>query len=126
MTVLKSGPDAISIAADAGVTICYGSDLLTGTHKFQRREFTLRSQVQTPLEILRSATTNCARMLRMEDKIGQVKEGFLADLIILRTNPLDDITTLDDKDNLLAVVKDGHVSFSTLPELGDTTERNTW
>jgi imidazolonepropionase-like amidohydrolase len=126
LEVLGSGLEAIKIASEAGVTLCYGSDLLAGMHKFQRREFTLRSEVQSALEILRSATINCARLLCMEDQIGQIKEGFLADLIVLDRNPLEDITVLDDKSNLLAVVKDGYVAFSKLERLPVTIEKDPW
>lgn len=126
LAVLSSGLDAIKIASEAGVTLCYGSDLLAGMHKYQRREFTLRSQVQPALDIYRSATINCARMMKMEDQIGQVKEGFLADLIVLERNPLEDITVLDDKANLLAVVKDGYVAFSYMDELPVTIGRDPW
>ncbi|CAH0055919.1 unnamed protein product [Clonostachys solani] len=126
LEVLGSGLEAIKIASEAGVTLSYGSDLLAGMHKFQRREFTLRSEVQSALEIFRSATINCAKMLRMEDQIGQIKEGFLADLIVLERNPLEDITVLDDKSNLLAVVKDGYVAFSKLDRLPVTIGKDPW
>ncbi|KAJ4326708.1 hypothetical protein N0V84_002934 [Fusarium piperis] len=124
--VLGSGLNALKIAYEAGVTICYGSDLIAGMHQFQRKEFTIRSKVLPALQILQSATVNCAKMLRRENQIGQVKEGFLADLIVLEKNPLEDITVLDDKENLLAVVKHGQVAFSSLEELPVTIERQPW
>ncbi|KAK2930395.1 hypothetical protein FoTM2_010736 [Fusarium oxysporum f. sp. vasinfectum] len=89
-------------AYEAGVTTCFGSDLIAGTHQFQRREFTIRSQVLPLLAILRSATINCAKMMRREDRIGQIKKGFMADMVVLTENPLVDITVLDSKEKLLA------------------------
>lgn len=124
--VLGSGLQALKIAYDAGVTVCFGSDLIAGMHQFQKREFTLRSSVLPALAIFRSVTTNCAKMLRMEDQIGQVKEGFLADLIVLEKNPLEDITVLDDKSNLQAVVKDGYVALSKLSDLEVNINREPW
>lgn len=124
--VLQSGLQALKISHEAGVTVCFGSDLIAGMHQFQRREFTIRSQVLSNLDILRSATINCAKMLRREDQIGQIKEGFLADLIVLDKNPLDDIKVLDNKENLLAVIKEGRVAFSNLKELPTTIDREAW
>ncbi|KAL5621103.1 hypothetical protein FOBRF1_004349 [Fusarium oxysporum] len=43
--VLGSGLNALKVAYEAGVTTCFGSDLIAGMHQFQRREFTIRSQV---------------------------------------------------------------------------------
>lgn len=45
-------------------------------------------------DILQSATTNAARLLRMEDKIGAIAPGKYADLIAVKSNPLEDIQTL--------------------------------
>ncbi|KAJ5670520.1 uncharacterized protein N7477_005883 [Penicillium maclennaniae] len=118
--VLKSGLEALKIAAEAGVTMCYGSDLLGPLGSAQTHEFALRSQVLKPLQILRSATINPAKMMGWEDAIGQVKEGFHADLIILSKNPLEDVTVFDDPErHVLGVMKDGRVyksRWSALPE----------
>ncbi|CAO2651719.1 Nn.00g000020.m01.CDS01 [Neocucurbitaria sp. VM-36] len=111
--VLKQGLHALEIAQKAGVTICFGTDLLGPLHYNQSREFGLRSKVQTPLEIIRSATINPARMLRQEKVLGQVAPGFAADLLILKANPLEDISILDEPEmNLLATLKDGRVVAS--------------
>ncbi|KAL7819502.1 hypothetical protein V8C44DRAFT_318304 [Trichoderma aethiopicum] len=111
--VLQKGLEAIKLATDAGVTICFGTDLLGPLHFAQSKEFSVRSQVQKPAEILRSATVNAAKLLMRENELGQVKEGFLADFIVLDGNPLEDITVLDRaEENVLAVVKDGRVVSS--------------
>ncbi|KAF5703589.1 linoleate diol synthase [Fusarium globosum] len=116
--VLEKGLQAIKIAAEAGVTICFGSDLLGGLHFAQSHEFGLRSQVQSSLEVLRSATINAARLLRQETFLGQVAPGFAADLLILNANPLDDITVLDTPEkHVLATIKDGRVHASRWSEL---------
>lgn len=57
------------------------------------------------LEILKTATLNPARYFNMED-LGLVKEGVIADLLLLRANPLDDIRNTT---KIEAVVKDGKV-----------------
>ena len=67
-----SGMDAMR---RAGVKICYGTDLLGVTYTQQCREFTLRSEVFSPLEILRQATSIPAEMMMMEGQIGCVAPG---------------------------------------------------
>ncbi|CAH0022605.1 unnamed protein product, partial [Clonostachys rhizophaga] len=101
------------MATDAGVTVCFGTDLLGPLHFAQSQEFSVRSQVQTPLQILQSATVNAAKLLMQEGKLGQVKEGSLADLLIPDSNPLKDIAVLDQPEqHLLAVIKDGRMVIS--------------
>ncbi|UKZ77035.1 hypothetical protein TrVFT333_004751 [Trichoderma virens FT-333] len=116
--VLQKGLHAIKIATDAGVTVCFGTDLLGPLHFAQSKEFSVRSQVQTPAQILRSATVNAAKLLMKDNELGQVKEGFAADFIVLNGNPLDDITVLDrTEENILAVIKDGRVLTSKLTDV---------
>ncbi|KAI5195958.1 amidohydrolase [Aureobasidium subglaciale] len=112
-TVLKKGLQSLQLATDAGVTICYGTDLLGPLTAAQTKEFALRSQVLTPLQLLQSATINPARMLRHEKLLGQLAPGFLADVLILNENPLEDMTVFDKpNEHLLAVVKEGRVFVS--------------
>jgi imidazolonepropionase-like amidohydrolase len=110
---LESGLEAIELAKQAGVTICFGTDLLGPMHFAQTKEFQLRSAVQSPLEIVQSATVNAARMMRREESFGRVAPGFVADFMILNANPLEDITVLDRPErHLLAVFKEGRVVSS--------------
>ncbi|RDW93728.1 uncharacterized protein DSM5745_01050 [Aspergillus mulundensis] len=112
--VMGSGLEALKVASEVGVQVCFGSDLIAGMHQFQRREFAIRSQILSALSILQSATVTCAKMIGREHELGQIKEGFLADMVILDHNPLEDITVFDSPDTVLAVVKEGHVAFSSL------------
>ncbi|RFU75717.1 amidohydrolase 1 [Trichoderma arundinaceum] len=116
--ILQKGLEAIKIATDAGVTICFGTDLLGPLHFAQSKEFSVRSQVQTPLEILRSATVNAAKLLMKGDELGQIKEGFAADFLVLDGNPLEDIALLDRaEENILAVIKDGRIVSSKFSDI---------
>ncbi|KAJ6184976.1 hypothetical protein N7519_006277 [Penicillium mononematosum] len=108
--VLKSGLEALRVASEAGVTMCYGSDLLGPLGSAQTHEFALRSQVLSSLEVLRSATVNPAKMMGCADKLGQIKMGFHADVVVLNKNPLEDVTVFDKPDtHVLGVMKDGRV-----------------
>lgn len=78
----------------AGVKLGYGTDLLGATYVQQCREFTLRSEVFTPLELLRQATSGGAEILQQSGKLGCVQPGALADLIAVDGDPLADIGLL--------------------------------
>ncbi|CAI7658301.1 unnamed protein product [Penicillium manginii] len=116
--VLEKGLRAMKMAVDCGVTVCFGSDLLGPMHFAQSKEFSVRSKVLTPLQILQSATINAARLVMQEDRLGQIREGFAADLLVLDRNPLEDITVLDRaEETILSVIKDGRVFESRVERL---------
>ena len=96
--VIDSGAEALKILQDAGVNVCYGTDLLTGMHIQQNGEFAIRAEVLSSKEVLKHASCNAAKLLKMEGKIGTLKERAFADLLILDKNPLDDINVLGKLD----------------------------
>ena len=115
--VLAAGLEALKIAKEEGVVMCYGSDLLGPLGAYQLQEFGIRSQMLTPLEILQSATVNPAKMLGQES-LGRLEPGCEADVLILGSNPLEDITVFErHEQELLAVVRGGRVCRSKLPGL---------
>ncbi|KAK4698628.1 hypothetical protein P7C70_g7645, partial [Phenoliferia sp. Uapishka_3] len=113
--VMQQGLAALKMAEDAGVTICYGSDLLTSMHALQTEEFTVRAEVLSSPSILKHATTNAAKMLGKVGELGVIAPGAIADFLILNANPLDDIRVLDRPElHMLAVVKEGRVVMSLI------------
>ncbi|TCP54301.1 imidazolonepropionase-like amidohydrolase [Tamaricihabitans halophyticus] len=93
--VLGRGLDALRRAYEAGVNLVYGTDLLGGMHPHQLGEFAIRAQVQPPIEVIRAATVNAARLLRMTGEVGEVIPGATADLLIVDGDPTTDIGILD-------------------------------
>jgi imidazolonepropionase-like amidohydrolase len=86
--VMRKGLDALVLAEKHGVTVCYGTDLLGSMTALQTEEFYVRSTVLPAPAILRQATVNPAKMLRMEGKLGIIAPGAFADLLVLSKNPL--------------------------------------
>ena len=85
----------LQMAMDAGVSICNGSDSGPAAHGDNARELEgLVTNGLTPLQALRAATVNDAKMLHMDDRLGSVKTGFLADLIAVKGDPTKDISVL--------------------------------
>lgn len=118
--VLEAGLHALKTAHDAGVTICYGTDLLGPLGQAQTREFALRSQVLPPIEVLRSATVNAARLIMQENSLGQIKAGFEADILLVASNPLENVTIFDDPEsNVMAVFKEGRICKSRRGDLAE-------
>lgn len=124
--VLEQGLRSLEIAYRAGVKMCYGSDLLSFLGVEQLGEFALRAKVLPAGEVLKHATVNPAKMLGQEERLGQVREGFVADLLVLNKNPLEDITVFERSgDHLLAVVKEGRVYSSRWSKLPVDVYQNT-
>ena len=70
----------------------------------------IRAEVQQPAAIVRAATSVAARLVRREDQIGRVRPGFLADLLVVDGNPLEDINVLAQPgDHLQLVMKAGQM-----------------
>ena len=94
----------------AGVKIGFGTDLLGQLYTDQCREFALRREVFSPIEILRQATSITADLMMLTDQIGCVKPGAYADLLVVDGDPLDDITLLGaDGRNLRVIMRAGEI-----------------
>ncbi len=102
--VLYAGIEALKLADQGGVNIAYGSDLLGGMQGWQSHEFTIRAAVQSPGAVLRSATTTAAKLLQREGTLGTLSEGAHADVVLMETNPLEDITSLSSPEQSISHV----------------------
>ena len=102
---------SVRAAIDAGVTMCSGSDVGVFTHGENGRELELMVDYGLPaLQTLRAATSTNARLLHMEDQIGSIRPGLLADLVAVRGDPIASIHAVRD---VRLVMKGGVVARST-------------
>ena len=98
------------LAHAAGLPIVYGTDLFADLQDQQLQEFIIRSEIQPPADLIRSATVIAARLLRREGELGVIAPGALADLLVIDGNPLDDIAVLTTPDrSLRLIMKDGQI-----------------
>jgi imidazolonepropionase-like amidohydrolase len=100
----------------AGLPMAFGTDLLGPMHRRQSEEFLIRREVLPPAEILRSATSVAARLLRQEGRLGVVAPGALADLIVVEGDPLADLALLTEQGaHLPAIMQGGRFVKNRLP-----------
>jgi len=102
---------ALQMAIEEGVNIALGTDQLPsaptdGTTATAREAQYYVEAGMTPLQALRAATIEPARMLGADDKIGSLEVGKFADILALEKDPTTDIKALD---NILLVMKGGEV-----------------
>jgi imidazolonepropionase-like amidohydrolase len=94
-------------AYEKGVPIAFGTDAGVSPHGDNGKEFTYMHEAGMPvLDALRSATITNAELLGMGKELGQIKEGFLADIVAVNKNPFNDVTTLE---NAVFVMKEGKI-----------------
>ncbi|MBT8238177.1 MAG: amidohydrolase family protein, partial [Croceitalea sp.] len=97
----------ISKAYKNGVPIGFGTDAGVFPHGMNAIEFGYLLEAGIPVkESIKAATMVNASLLGMEYQLGQLKTSFLADIIAVDTNPMDDVKTLE---KVVFVMKDGVV-----------------
>jgi imidazolonepropionase-like amidohydrolase len=110
---------AIRRALELGVKVVAGTD--AGGHGHPANAGELDCLVRagmTPMQALRAATGWAAECLGQEDELGTIAPGKLADLVVVKGDPLADIAVLRDPANIALVVKDGAVAANRLAVRG--------
>lgn len=108
--VTGAGLQSLENAVAAGTKIGFGTDLLGDMHVHQSEEFIIRQEVQTPFDILKSATSVNAEILKQDGELGIVAENARADLLLVEGNPLADLSLLTGEGRHLAMImKDGKI-----------------
>lgn len=107
---LEIGPKIQGTFAKAykkGVAIAFGTDAGVFPHGQNAKEFGYMVEAgMFAMEAIQSATTTNAKVLGLSNKIGVLAKGFVADIVAVNDNPLDNIHTLE---NVIFVMKDGKV-----------------
>jgi imidazolonepropionase-like amidohydrolase len=101
---------SVVMAREAGVRIAMGTDAGSCCNLHGRNLEELKHLVDaghTPLDALRSATQIGAIVLGLENDLGTIEEGKLADMVVVEGNPLEDIEILLESEAISYVIKDG-------------------
>ena len=99
--------DMFARAYKRGVGIAFGTDAGVFKHGENAREFVYMTEAGMPaIEAIQSATITAAKILKMEDEIGQIAEGFYADIIAVDEDPTENIETLKE---VKFVMKEGKI-----------------
>lgn len=106
--IVKVHKENISVAYEEGVKILFGTDSGVIPHGHNLEELSNLVDIgMSPSEAIASGTIEAAKFINQNDKIGSVEVGKVADLIITSQNPLEDIKSFANRDNILTVFQDG-------------------
>ena len=107
--IVKVHKENISVAYEEGVNILMGTDSGVIPHGHNLEELVHLTEIgMSEDEAIASGTVKAAEFLG-KDNLGMIKENYVADLILVNSNPLEDISILSDNDNVLNVIQDGNV-----------------
>lgn len=106
--VMEIHQQSVARAYEAGVKIAMGTDAGVMAHGTNLRELALMCDIgMSPMEAILASTKIAAECLGWEDRIGTIAEGKLADLVIVQENPLENIASLADTNNIKTVMQGG-------------------
>ena len=89
-------------AVEAGATIVFGTDAGVFPHGQNAKQFSRMVRFgMTPLQAIQSATVTAAEVLGLGYDIGQITEGFAADFVVVRGNPLENIELLESPTHVI-------------------------
>lgn len=111
--------ERVAAAFAAGVKVALGTDAGICPHGVNLREAAHAVELGlSPMQAIVAGTSNAAQLLRLSDDLGTVEEGKLADLIVVDFDPLADIDSLAEPDNVKAVIQGGALVKDTADWFG--------
>lgn len=109
--LVKSHNDSIKMAAKFGVKIAYGTDTFNSLKPGDNAQdlLYLSELGLSNDDLIKCITATAAEALGMEDSIGSIREGMMADLIVVDRDPSQDISVLTQPDNIKVIVVRGSI-----------------
>lgn len=102
-------------ALAAGVKMAMGTDLGSFGHGQNAGELACLVEAgMTPMQAIVAATRMGAQCMGIGTEVGVLREGMLADLLIVAGDPLEDVMILQDRANLRLIMKDGEITKNTV------------
>ncbi|WP_295730611.1 amidohydrolase family protein [uncultured Limosilactobacillus sp.] len=121
--VAKDHLKSIRRVVEAGIPVAMGTDAGTPYNTFDHWVVNELKMYLTagmsPVQVLNSATSVAAKLLRINDQIGQVANNFEANFVVLKKNPLDDFASFEQA---MAVFRKGKCVVNRLTKVGDENE----
>lgn len=102
-------PVSVELASESGINVGSGSDLLGKRQTHRGEELSIKSKLLGPMEAIVSATSTNAKLFRLENTVGVVREGMAADMVAIAGDPLTDLDLFTDPGNVRMVIKGGRV-----------------
>jgi len=103
---------------DAGLTLAVGTDTMGGIFPFGDSAEELILYVEkvglSPMEAIIIGTLNGAKVMGLEERLGTVEANKYADLILVKRDPLENVASLRDEENIKLVIVDGEVLKNSL------------
>jgi imidazolonepropionase-like amidohydrolase len=114
-SVRTAGLHALEILQRAGVKIGFGTDLLGPSQRLQSDEFRIRAEVQSPFEVIQSATLVGAEVLNRTGQLGELVPGAHADVLLVDGNPYRDLgCLLGQGEHIPLVMKGGRIHHNEI------------
>ncbi len=109
--VIEAHRQSFRRAVEAGVKIAMGTDAGVGKHGENGRELVLMAENgMTPMQAITASTANAARLLHLDQKVGTLEVGKLADVVIVDGDIVGDIRKIADPTNVKLVLKGGRAA----------------
>jgi imidazolonepropionase-like amidohydrolase len=99
--------DALVATRAAGVTVGLGSDMIGPDQSGRSEELLIRAELETPMDALVAATQTNSKILRIDDLIGTLEVGKMADIVAWTTDPLESPKAFTDRDQAAVIFQSG-------------------